>query len=845
MKKLLSWILLLGITAACIVGASAAEEKHIHCVCGGELDSPQHRICQSAEWKAVSSLGDWNAMTEKASLTNRIRFRDNTVSIYLTADVTLDARLEIDPGQTVNICLNGHTLLTKSGERFVEICAGTLNLCDCKGGGVLIGNNHPAVIYLYSQGTVNLYGGTVTTNASTSSLAFGLVYCSGEKIDKLDLPQAESHFTMYGGTLDASGLTMRDTTGAMGGALRSRSVNGTTTIYGGTIYGADIPEATGGFGGAISIEGSGASFCMTGGTVLGGSVSKGPGGCLYLGGDDHQISGGTIMGGNAVSGSGVYVKAGKTLTLSGAPVIFGNTGSNLFLGAGALLEADALQNSVPIGITMATPGIFLSHAVSGAESRFVSDSSQYAVASENGSLLLKKQFTYRIQNPMTMPDYSVPENCSTDVLRATAVRAMRDFLSIHWTPDKYYTYRNPYDAKEKQFCYETEQTYAGIPYTNAHTGIFQWYKYYDPETGVMAFPGDGMKWSSTLGSVCANTIIWSWSTVCNSLAGNYNSFNMTPMNHFLPVGDYKSPTDVSDFRNYSTKQICEENGKNVMLEAYAKVLPADALTSTSAGHAIMAISAAKVVRNSDGTVNGTKSTITIQDQRANVGKADSTFIEDGVQVQYTGRTQCVYSFDTLYNNSYIPITAAEFTGQKSYSPADASFTGSTGSLQELLAGEIRSNYLLCNLELFLTDSTGTSTRLALVHYNKRTSTGQCGAEGYSYSMAKLRSAGVENALEQYDLSGGGELRLIGQLSTGDSFCLAEVELEPECLTGDVNGDGEIDSLDGLLLMRYLNGWDVEIPCPDAMDANGDGNVDSLDGLLLMRFLNGWDVSLKQ
>ena len=61
--------------------------------------------------------------------------------------------------------------------------------------------------------------------------------------------------------------------------------------------------------------------------------------------------------------------------------------------------------------------------------------------------------------------------------------------------------------------------------------------------------------------------------------------------------------------------------------------------------------------------------------------------------------------------------------------------------------------------------------------------------------------------------------------------------------GDINDDGEIDSLDGLLLMRYLNGWDVEIAVEEAMDANADGIVDSLDGLLLMRYLNGWDVTL--
>ena len=66
----------------------------------------------------------------------------------------------------------------------------------------------------------------------------------------------------------------------------------------------------------------------------------------------------------------------------------------------------------------------------------------------------------------------------------------------------------------------------------------------------------------------------------------------------------------------------------------------------------------------------------------------------------------------------------------------------------------------------------------------------------------------------------------------------------EILGGDVSGDGKVDTLDGLLLMRYLNGWDITIPDPQAMDVNADGKVNSLDGLLLMRYLNGWDVTLK-
>ncbi len=62
-------------------------------------------------------------------------------------------------------------------------------------------------------------------------------------------------------------------------------------------------------------------------------------------------------------------------------------------------------------------------------------------------------------------------------------------------------------------------------------------------------------------------------------------------------------------------------------------------------------------------------------------------------------------------------------------------------------------------------------------------------------------------------------------------------------TGDINGDDKINSLDGLLLQRYLNGWNVTIAFPEAMDVNKDGKVNSLDGLILMRYLNGWSITL--
>ena len=61
--------------------------------------------------------------------------------------------------------------------------------------------------------------------------------------------------------------------------------------------------------------------------------------------------------------------------------------------------------------------------------------------------------------------------------------------------------------------------------------------------------------------------------------------------------------------------------------------------------------------------------------------------------------------------------------------------------------------------------------------------------------------------------------------------------------GDLNSDGIINSLDGLLLMRYLNGWDITIANLELLDVNCDNTINSLDGLILMRYLNGWEITL--
>ena len=381
--------------------------------------------------------------------------------------------------------------------------------------------------------------------------------------------------------------------------------------------------------------------------------------------------------------------------------------------------------------------------------------------------------TYFVPDPMEYPDYTFEGTPTTDQLRQTAVQAMIDMLSVQWSVGEFVYYQKSGSVSGKFFSHVPEVIYAGMPYTNGASGLVQWMEFYDPETGRFSFEGTGAELNDLVGNSCAACVGSAWLTVCNSMMrGTSATHYMTPMNGYLPVGTYQSNYSISSYEQYTTDRICADNGQDVLYESYAAILPADALVSTPDVHAIMAIEAAHVVYNEDGTINGQESTVTIADQRA--GNGDLFYEVDdgnGNTLNFSGRTSFTYTFEQLWKLCYIPVTNAEFVGTKAYEVPKAEFSGDASSMKSAATGSIISNYPIRVIRGILVDQNGNEQVYERVILNNdQISTGIT----TNYSLTNMTVGLSQNALESFMTEGNTyTLRIEVAMPNGQNYTVVE------------------------------------------------------------------------
>ena len=374
---------------------------------------------------------------------------------------------------------------------------------------------------------------------------------------------------------------------------------------------------------------------------------------------------------------------------------------------------------------------------------------------------------YKVPTPMSLPDYTFSETPTVDEMRQMAVKAMRDLLSIQWTPVEDISYYNT-AGRDKQFDYIAGTPYGGLLYSGAGSGLFQFMEYYDQATGMLKYPGTSDELRKAIGSGCADSLLWSWGTVANSFASGYYPSVMVQKNGYLPVGDYTYDPNLTSYYHITTEDIIKNNTVEVMIDAYTKTLPADALISSSADHAMMVIEPPVVVYNADGTIDTAKSYVLIQDQRGGRTSKEFYKVKDGnTTIYFNSATSLEMTFDTLLEKNYIPVTIAEFTGEKAYEEATVTTQGKTCTkFKDLQNVMIESNNPIALISAKVVDKQGNESELDKILFH--------GANGDG--PAKTYNLSQWETLHTLDTSNYRSVRIEVVVSTGQRFIPVEIIL---------------------------------------------------------------------
>ncbi|MBQ4037425.1 MAG: hypothetical protein IJC84_04795 [Clostridia bacterium] len=315
----------------------------------------------------------------------------------------------------------------------------------------------------------------------------------------------------------------------------------------------------------------------------------------------------------------------------------------------------------------------------------------------NNRSLVCEPMTWEKINSHPFPTKDTP----VEELRQICLDYMAVQLTFPWTPNSSFNYVQ-WRGKEPRV--NEGVVYGGHPYVScvASTTYHAMY-YYDQKTGVLDTAAMGKKYNLIMGNQCSGNASWGWARVCSAATwGGTQCIN--PAHGVLRVGPYTYDDNLTDFYKqqiHTHHDICVPNGEQVMFESYALLEKADGVSNytRNGGHVRMAATAAHVVRNEDGTINGDKSWCDFQEQcdtRIEKLQKDGT----GIHIMCGFRR---YTFRKLYNDGYLPFTMPEFHGKQEILPAGLTFghEKDTITYDELQAARVKCNYALSDFEIII------------------------------------------------------------------------------------------------------------------------------------------------
>ena len=374
-KLLLTLTLCLCALLCMVVTASASEvQEHSHFLCGGNsCTAPTvHQWDVQTEFTQKLSQGEDGTLyigDQVWTYNNNVGYVLPAGNYYLGTDLTLDHQIRISNSQEVKVtlCLNGKTITcTENYDAVIQTPTAypvEFTLCDCRpsdsvgkithangirGVGVELNNNNAvnAVAHKFI-----MYNGCITGNKTTNGAGVFLY--------------SNTTFTMYGGSITENECNS-DTLPPCGGGVYVH--NGATF----TMYGGDITKNKADYGGGVCTSGDTANFTMYGGSITENHAGK-IGGGIYSTSNNISIYGGGVTDNSVTKNGkagGIYVSSSDTLTVGGNVNISGNwqgdskesgSKSNVYLNgntsgssATIVIEKKLTGENSRIGVTTAT-----------------------------------------------------------------------------------------------------------------------------------------------------------------------------------------------------------------------------------------------------------------------------------------------------------------------------------------------------------------------------------------------------------------------------------------------------------------------------------------------------------
>lgn len=307
----------------------------------------------------------------------------------------------------------------------------------------------------------------------------------------------------------------------------------------------------------------------------------------------------------------------------------------------------------------------------------------------------------------TMRPMTAEEEAILQERRQTVLDYMRSSLSLLWTPTETLTYGLAARDNGTTLKLYAGRIYQGLPYSYA-VGTEQSFLEYSvgqDDRGVHTISNleatavNFESYGGRVGNDCSGCLTNAWSQVGTSFTTSRSS-NMTNQWGAIPVGNYDFCPELkeSGLINY-TGNVTKANGEQRIYEAYADLMPADAVfyVATSGSNHVRLVSEVHVERNADGTINGESSYIVVLEQTRSNQNAVKTKQVEGIGTVYViGGVDVKYTFAKLYSGNYIPCTIREL---RDPSPVEETWITDTQvehTAENIFEGTVMSNrYIDC------------------------------------------------------------------------------------------------------------------------------------------------------